>query len=97
MIKSFGNRATEDLYHGRSTRQVRSIPNDIHRVALRKLDKLHNATTLQTLRYPPANRLEALKGDMVGLHSLRVNDQYRLTFRWQEGNAYDVAIVDYHD
>ena len=94
-IQSFQDSATADLYHGRNTSRVRRFPNDILRVALRKLDILNAAHKLDDLRSPPANRLEALKGDLAGFHSIRVNDQWRIIFHWASG-AQDVALVDYH-
>jgi proteic killer suppression protein len=94
-IQSFQDSATADLYHGRNTSRVRRFPNDILRVALRKLDILNAAHKLDDLRSPPANRLEALKGDLAGFHSIRVNDQWRIIFRWDSGGQ-DVALVDYH-
>jgi proteic killer suppression protein len=74
----------------------RKLPPDIQQVARRKLRMLNAASTLDDLRIPPANRPEALKGDRKGQHSIRINDQWRLCFRWEEGDAYDVEIVDYH-
>ena len=94
-IQSFQDSATADLYHGRTTSRVRRFPNDILKVALRKLDVLNAAHKLDDLRSPPANRLEALKGDLAGFHSIRVNNQWRIIFRWDSG-AQDVALVDYH-
>ena len=94
-IQSFQDSATADLYHGRNTSRVRRFPNDILKVALRKLDVLNAAHKLEDLRSPPANRLEALKGDLSGFHSIRVNDQWRIIFRWDSG-AQDVALMDYH-
>ncbi|HIJ64945.1 MAG TPA: type II toxin-antitoxin system RelE/ParE family toxin [Candidatus Hydrogenedentes bacterium] len=96
MIASFGDKATEDLYHGLRTKRVRRIPSRIWQIAYRKLDMIQYAQVLQDLRVPPGNRLEALKGDLHGYHSIRVNEQWRIVFRWQEGLAYDVSIVDYH-
>ena len=96
MILSFGDPATADLFHHRASKRVRRFPHEILRSALRKFDMLDAARRLEDLRSPPANRLEALKGDLEGLHSLRVNDQWRITFRWSEGNAYDVSVTDYH-
>ena len=94
-IRSFGDSATEDLFHNRKTSRVRRFPSDIVRVALRKLDVLNGAHHLDDLRSPPANRLESLKGDFAGYHSIRVNDQWRLVFRWEEG-VHDVSLMDYH-
>jgi proteic killer suppression protein len=96
LIRSFGDTATEDLYHGRSTKQVRRIPRELHTVALRKLDMIAGAHQLQDLKAPPGNRLESLKGDRKDFYSIRVNDQWRVVFRWVNGNAYEVSIVDYH-
>lgn len=91
MIRSFRDRETEAVFLRRSRRR-----QSIQRVAQRKLDLLHRATRLEALAGMPSDRLEALKGDRVGQHSIRINDQYRICFRWEEGNAYDVEIVDYH-
>jgi proteic killer suppression protein len=96
MIASFGDRATEDLYHGRPTARARRFPSDVIEAALVKLDSLNGAASMLDLRSPPGNRLEALKGDMKGLHSVRVNAQWRLVFRWQGNDAYDVRLTDYH-
>jgi proteic killer suppression protein len=83
---------------GRIWREERSrrLPPGIQQKALDRLQLLHGATRLEDLRVPPGNRLEALRGDRAGQHSLRLNDQWRLCFRWQAGNAHDVEIVDYH-
>ena len=75
---------------------VRELPPQIQRVARRKLRMIDNAQTLTDLRTPPGNRLEALRGDRVGQHSVRVNDQWRVCFRWDDAGAHDVEIVDYH-
>jgi len=96
VIVSFGDAATEDLYHGRRSSRVRRFPTSIIRVALRKLDVLNAAHRLEDLRSPPGNRLEALKGDLQGFHSIRVNDQWRIIFRWSESAVYDVSLTDYH-
>jgi proteic killer suppression protein len=96
MIASFGDRATEDLFHGRQTRRVRRFPPDILRVALRKLDMINTAHQLLDLRVPPGNCLEALKGNLKGFHSIGVNDQWRIVFRWFDNRAYDVKLTDYH-
>ena len=74
----------------------RRLPNDIQQVALRKLRMLNNARTLQDLRSPPANRLEGLVGDRLGQHSIRINDRWRICFKWRDGDAYEAEIVDYH-
>jgi proteic killer suppression protein len=96
MIVSFGDRATEDLYHNRPTGRARRFPNDMLTLALVKLDMLNGAAAVLDLRSPPGNRLEALKGDLKGVHSIRVNDQWRLVFRWEGNNARDVRLMDYH-
>lgn len=94
-IRSFRDSATEDLFHGRRTSRVRRFPPEVARIALRKLDVLNAAHRLKDLRSPPSNRLEVLKGDLAGFHSIRVNDQWRLVFRWEDG-VYDVSLLDYH-
>ena len=96
MIASFGDAATADLFHGRSTSRLRRIPADIHESAQRKLDMLNAAESLDDLRSPPGNRLEALRGTLYGSYSIRVNAQWRLVFRWEASNAHEVKIVDYH-
>jgi proteic killer suppression protein len=94
-IRSFGDSATADLYHGRNTSHVRRFPESILGATLRKMDVLNAAYTLDDLRSPPGNKLEALKGSFEGYHSIRVNDQWRITFRWKDG-ADEVSLVDYH-
>jgi proteic killer suppression protein len=94
-IRSFGDSATADLYHGRNTSHARRFPKNILSAALRKMDVLNAAYKLDDLRSPPGNLLEALKGNLEGYHSIRVNDQWRITFRWN-GGAEDVSLVDYH-
>jgi len=96
MIKSFGDKATSDLFHGNSGSKVRKLPNQILDSAIYKLDILNAATSLDDLRSPPGNRLESLRGDYQGYHSIRINAQWRIVFRWQDSSAFDVAIVDYH-
>ncbi|MFM1885739.1 MAG: Toxin HigB [Pseudomonadota bacterium] len=96
MIASFRNDLAEDLFFDRRTRAVRLFPAEVHRTARRKLLYLHEAAELSDLRVPPGNRLEALRGDRAGFHSIRINDQWRVVFRWHGGNAHDVSIVDYH-
>ena len=96
MIMSFGDGATEDLYHGRPTSRALRFSREVANGALIKLDMLNGAAAILDLRSPPGNRLEALKGDLKGLHSIRVNDQWRLVFRWQGNNAHQVRLMDYH-
>ena len=93
MIKNFIDKDTERLYR---TGRSKKFPPDIWKRAVRKLDMLRRAKTLEDLKVPPSNRLEALKGDLEGFYSIRINDQYRIIFRFENGDAYDVAIVDYH-
>ena len=94
MITSFRDKETERIWGGEVSRR---LPRDIQDVARRKLRMLNNAENLDDLRIPPANRLEALRGDRRGQHSIRINRQWRVCFRWQSGNAQDVEIVDYHE
>lgn len=97
MIASFANAATEDIFNGRNSSEARRLlPRDLLRIAFRKLDQLNVATGLDDLRVPPGNRLEALKADRKGQHSIRINDQYRVCFEWTENGAENVEIVDYH-
>ncbi|MEX2535081.1 MAG: type II toxin-antitoxin system RelE/ParE family toxin [Trueperaceae bacterium] len=97
MIGSFADSGTEDVFNGRSTRASRTAcPERLWSVARRKLDQLNQAAELFDLRAPPGNRLEALSGDRKGQYSIRVNDRYRVCFRWSERVAESVEIVDYH-
>ena len=92
MIRSFHDRETKELFEREASRQWANIG----RIALRLLRLLHRVSTLADLRAVPGNRLEALKGGRAGQHSMRVNDQYRICFRWKDGEAYDVELTDYH-
>ncbi|MEX1139904.1 MAG: type II toxin-antitoxin system RelE/ParE family toxin [Bacteroidota bacterium] len=96
MILNFGDRGTEDLFHGNDTKAARRIPRSIWKAAINRLDSLDGASTLQDLKFPPGNRLESLKGKLSGFHSIRINDQFRIIFRWSDGNLRDVEITDYH-
>jgi proteic killer suppression protein len=96
MIESFGDRLAEDLFFDRRSRETRAFPPELLRVARRKVLYLHDAAELDDLRVPPGNRLEPLKGRWKGYHSIRINDQWRLVFRWEQGHARDVTVVDYH-
>jgi len=97
VILSFRDGGTEDVFNGRnSTRARRACPADLLNVAARKLDQLDSTRTLEELRLPPGNRLEALRGDRVGQHSIRINQQYRVCFVWTDRGPRDVEIVDYH-
>lgn len=93
MIMSFGNEAARSAWERRFRK---GLPNDIMKVANRKLTQLNAAVTLDDLRIPPGNRLESLSGDRAGQHSIRINDQWRLCFVWRDGNVFDVELVDYH-
>ena len=93
MIRDFADKETEKIWEGTVSRR---LPHDIQAVARRKLRMLNSAKQLEDLRIPPANRLEALKGDRRGQHSIRINDQWRICFRWNDGDAWKVEIVDYH-
>ena len=93
MILSFGDKETRELYR---TGKSRKLPSDIWRRALRKLEMIDKAETLDDLKVPPGNRLEALKGDRIGYYSIRINEQWRITFKFQNGNALEVKIEDYH-
>ena len=92
-IHEFLDRETALVWSGHGSRR---LPADIQQVAWRKVRMLHSAHSLTDSKIPPANRLEALKGNLAGLHSIRINDRWRVCFRWDEGNAHEVRIVDYH-
>jgi len=97
VIQSFKNKATEDIFNGKSTKAARKIcPKNIWNIAFRKLDQLDSVLTLDELRVPPGNRLEALSRERKGQHSIRINDQYRICFKWTETGPIDVEITDYH-
>jgi proteic killer suppression protein len=97
MIRSFNNQATEDIFNGVNSKSARSTcPQSLWRVAFRKLDQLDSAETLDDLRIPPGNRLEILKGNRQGQHSIRINDQYRICFVWTDTGPSNVEIIDYH-
>lgn len=93
MIKSFKNKDTEKLY---ITGKCKKFDSFVSKIGLRKLDYLNAAHNLNDLKIPPGNRLEALKGNYEGKHSIRINDQYRIVFRFEGSDAYDVEITDYH-
>ena len=97
MIPSFANAATEDIFDGRNSADARRLlPRDMWKIAFRKLDQINVVTHLDDLRVPPGNRLEPLRADRKGQHSIRINDQYHICFVWTEPGAEDVEIVDYH-
>ena len=97
MIESFSDEATHDIFDGLNTKKARKkLDTALFSVASRKLDMINAAVDLEDLRIPPSNRLEALKGDLKGKHSIRINDQYRIVFRWTAKGAEEVEIMDYH-
>ncbi|MGH7166863.1 MAG: type II toxin-antitoxin system RelE/ParE family toxin [Nitrospiraceae bacterium] len=97
MIRSFRGRGTEDIFDGvESTIARRACPRKVWQVARRKLDQINRVRDLGELAVPPGNRLERLRGDRSGQHTIRINDQYRVCFRWEAGDAYEVEITDYH-
>ena len=93
MIKSFKCDETEKIFNRRYSR---TLPTDIQRTAFRKLRMIHNSKLISDLKVPPANHLEKLGGNRKGQYSIRINDQWRICFKWQDGNALDVEITDYH-
>ena len=97
MIVDFGDRAAEDLFNRRNTKRLRRYPQDIMRRALRKLVELDSAVRFTDVAAIPGNRLEKLSGDLKGYYSVRVNEQWRIVFRWSDGNAHGVLLTDYHD
>ena len=97
MIQSFKNKAAENIFNGKSTKAARNTcPENLWKITSRKLDQLDSAAVLDELRVPPGNRLEALTGDRKGQHSIRINKQFRICFRWTENGPTDVEITDYH-
>jgi len=93
MIISFGNKESEKIWNGIVSKK---IPREIQEVARRKLRMINNSISILDLKIPPANKLEKLKGELKSLHSIRINNQWRIIFRWENGNAFDVEIIDYH-
>ena len=96
MIDSFGNKLARDLVEDRTSKDTRRDPAELKKVAKRKLQMLHAARQIDDLRCPPGNRLEALKGDLKGYYSIRINDQWRITFRFENKSALEVRVEDYH-
>ena len=98
MIRTWANRATEDLFNGVESRRARRVcPIALWPVAQRKLDQLNRVRMLEDLKVPPGNRLERLHGDRTGQYSIRINEQHRLCFRWEDGYADEVEVTDYHN
>ncbi len=96
MIRSFGDAPTGDVFYGENTRAARRLPKELWPLIRRKLDALHAAHSLNDVRVPPGNRLEALKGGRAGQFSIRVNERYRISFRFEGGHAWEVCCEDYH-
>lgn len=96
MIINFKSQTTHDIYDGTNSKEARKIPQTVWKVAQRRMDMINAAVSISDLRVPHGNKLEALKGDLDGFHSVRINDQYRIIFRFKDNNAYDVKITDYH-
>jgi proteic killer suppression protein len=97
VIQSFRDRGTEDIFDGSDSGLARKrCPKDLWPVARRKLDQINRSINLQDLRVPPGNRLERLEGNREGQLSIRINEQYRICFRWENSDAYDIEITDYH-
>ena len=95
-IQSFGDLRTEDVWDGTTNARTRGLPPDVLKIGPRKLDMLNAAKDLDDLKAPPGNRLEPLKGHLAGFHSIRINSQWRIVFRWTPAGPEDVKIVDYH-
>jgi proteic killer suppression protein len=93
MIRTFKDSETEKIFNRERSRK---LPHEIQQAALRKLRMINRSSTLNDLRVPPGNQLEKLRGERLGQHSIRINDQWRICFVWENGDAYDVEIVDYH-
>lgn len=93
MIISFGSKETETIWKGF---RIKKLPNEIQEISRRKLRMLNNSQNLNDLKIPPSNHLEKLKGNLKNYYSIRVNDQWRIIFKWENGNSFDVEIVDYH-
>lgn len=96
MIRNITGKTTQDIYDGVSSRHARKLPSELHPKARRLLDLINAAVRVEILNSPPGNRLEKLRGDLSGYWSLRINDQWRIIFRWADTDALDVEILDYH-
>lgn len=96
MIRNISSKAAQDIYDGVNSRHARKLPTELHAKAQRLLDQVNAAVVVEVLKAPPGNRLEKLKGDWEGFWSIRINDQWRVVFRWEAGDALDVDIIDYH-
>jgi proteic killer suppression protein len=96
VIKGFGDKTARDIYDGENSRYVRKVSKDLHGKICRLLDQINASPNVEMLRIPPSNRLEKLKGDLKGFWSLRINDQWRIVFKWKDNDAYEVRVKDYH-
>ena len=96
MIRNLASKTAQDIYDGVNSRHARKFPSELHAKAQRLMDQINVAVVVETLKAPPGNRLEKLKGDWEGFWSIRINDQWRVVFRWEAGDALDVDIIDYH-
>jgi proteic killer suppression protein len=96
VIRSIKGQLTQDVFDGKNSKEARRLDQNLHTIAKRKLDQLNAAVKLDDLRMPPGNRLEALVGNLKGLHSIRINDQWRIVFQWTTTGPEDVRIEDYH-
>lgn len=96
MVRTFADDATQDIWNGTNSKAARRIPRELWSIVRRQLDQIDAVTKLEDLKVPPGNRLHALRGDLRGLHAVRVNDQYRIVFRFEGGDVFDVRCTDYH-
>ena len=96
MIKSIKNQTTQDIFDGFNSKAARKIPFELHKIVRRKLDLINSVESLDDLKVPPGNHLEILRGDRKGFYSIRVNQQWRIVFRWESGQAQEVQVVDYY-
>ncbi len=97
MIVSFKNKGTEDIFNGKNSKSARSLcPRSLWKVATRKLDQLDSVINIDELKIPPGNKLESLSGNRKGQYSIRINNQYRVCFRWSESGPFEVEVTDYH-
>lgn len=96
MINNFGSKLAEDVFHGTDSRYARKLPVSLHKKAQRKLDQINAATIIDTLKIPPSNKLSKLEGNLAEFWRIKIDKQWAVIFRWKDGNAFDVDIIDYH-
>lgn len=96
MIDNFNSKLAEDVFHGVSSRYSRKLPEQLHKKAQRKLDQINAATLLETLKIPPSNKLSKLEGDLSEFWRIKIDKQWAVIFKWLNGTAFDVDIIDYH-